>query len=107
MEADGLLGVVKIWTPSWRGNRAQVLIRKRGHWRRELRATSWWEESLGLRVLNEITPRAALQAGLEVTRSEEGEDRPPDPPVGWRLTLALTSRMPARWGPDSGSPGAR
>jgi len=97
MGSDRIEGHLRFWTPGWRGNRGQVWIRARGHWDREIEKTEWWEESLGIRARRDISPRAIIDTGLEITRSTGDLEPLPDPPVAWRLTLALRSSLPVGW----------
>jgi hypothetical protein len=107
MSADGLLGVIRIFSPKWRASRAQLLIRKRGHWDRRERFTPWWEHTIGLRAIYEFSARANLEVGLEMTRSKGTRTPLPDPPVGHLFTLAFTSRLPIAWTGGRRTPGVR
>jgi hypothetical protein len=107
MEADGLQGVIKVWSPSWRATRAQLLVRKRGHWDRREQFTPWWEHTFGLRFQHELSERSNVEVGLQMSESRGTLDPLPDPQVRTLFTLAFVSRLPQSWMGGGRAPRAR
>jgi hypothetical protein len=107
MSGDARSGHLRIWSPGWRGYRAQLWFRRRGHWDRDSKSVTWWVDSGGFRVNRDVLPAMILDAGLELSRSTGDRCPLPDPPLHWRLSVALRTGRPPRGEPLHWNTGVR
>jgi hypothetical protein len=89
METNGTSGHLRIWTPEKRRIRAQAWLRARGHYDHDLRRTTWWEENAGVRLGKGLSAGRMLETGFETYRIAKGTDVQSEPPIRWRVTVAL------------------